>query len=153
MKSYSKYCLRFLLTYFVLICGIISVNGQNEISYSYDANGNRISRSILLRKSAIVEDSVYKEETEKEIFKDEIGEIQIRIYPNPTKGNLIVEVSGASIGAEIDYSVYSSKGTSLMRQKFFDNNASIDFTNQPSGIYILKLNIEGKKSEWKIIKE
>ena len=152
MKSNGLFCLRFLLICVVFGFGYQSISAQNTIYYSYDDNGNRVTRSIALKKSSAVTDSAY-EETEKEIFKDEIGEIHISIYPNPTKGNLVVEVSGTSTEALIEYGIYSATGTILKKQIVSDPQFNIDFTNQPCGMYILKLNIEGKISEWKIIKE
>jgi hypothetical protein len=124
-----------------------------EISYSYDANGNRLIRCVTLRKSTISNDSLYEDEARKEIFKEEIGEMQIRIYPNPTKGDLIVEVYGLTEEEPIEVSLYNSTGTMLKKLKFLENQFRMDFNSYPSGIYVLKLNIEGKTSEWKIIKE
>ncbi len=138
-----------------VLCFLFSVNirAQSPVYYTYDDNGNRLTRSITLKKSAVAEDSVYADEPEKEIFKEEIGETQIRIYPNPTQGELVVEVTGLSPEIPVEYSVYSTTGTVLKKHKIPEHQFNIDFRAYPGGIYVLKLSLDGKVSEWKIIKE
>jgi hypothetical protein len=147
---------------FVIKCLVVVVlyfflNGwftaQSQVMYTYDGNGNRLTRSITLKKSATAIDSIYENEAENEVFKDKIGETQIRIFPNPTKGNLAIELLGESTEVKIDYTVYNSSGKILKSKKTSEQKFNIDFTNYPSGIYILKLSIDGEVSEWKIIKE
>jgi hypothetical protein len=145
--------MRILFTCIVYILLSNKICAQSPVTYTYDNNGNRLTRSITLKKSNASSDSISEDESKKEIYKEEIGEVQIRIFPNPTKGILAVEISGVSTEKLIEYSLYNSSGSFLKKQKFSDLQFSIDFTNHPSGIYILRLSIEGEVSEWKIIKE
>lgn len=130
-----------------------TICAQSPVTYTYDNNGNRLVRSITLKKSYVSSDSISEDESKKEIYKDEIGKVQIRIFPNPTKGILGVEITGVSAEKSNEYSLYNSSGTFIKKQKFSDPQFSIDFTNHPSGMYILRLSIVGEVSEWKIIKE
>ena len=152
MKSNGKFSLRFLFACMIFFCVNQLVSAQNAIYYSYDENGNRLTRCITLKKGAIA-DSDYIEEPKKESFKDEIGEAMVLLYPNPTKGNLEIAVTGATPEAIIEYAVYAASGAIIKKQTVSDHLFNVDFTNHPSGIYILKLSVAGKTSEWKIIKE
>ena len=151
MRIYKDFLVKIL--FICVLSFMLSMSAKAQIYYSYDSNGNRLLRSITLKKNAVVGDSVYKEELKKEIFKEDLGETQISIYPNPTHGDLVIDVTGLLDEIPIEYSVYTSSGTLLKKQKLSEHKLNIDFNNYPSGIYVLKLRLEGKVSEWKIIKE
>ena len=145
MGSLFTFISSFILSY--------TISGQSPVTYNYDNNGNRLTRSITLKKSTASSDSIFEDKSKKEIYKDEIGEVRIRIFPNPTKGILLVEISGVTTERLIEYSLYNSSGKFLKKQKFYGPLFTIDLTNHPSGIYILRLSTKGEVSEWKIIKE
>ena len=56
------------------------------MKYAYDASGNKIKREIALTKSAVATT------TEPEVFTDQVVERKVKIYPNPTQGELKIEV-------------------------------------------------------------
>lgn len=63
-----------------------------KISYAYDLAGNRISRTIIL--SAAPQKAPAEEQSEP--FIEQFEQREIKIFPNPTKGILIVEVNGGN---------------------------------------------------------
>jgi len=80
------------ILYIILTLVIVQLATQFELSaqafqaqYEYDANGNRISATVIFlnRSSA---DKVYTEPLDANL--DEMNSTAIKIYPNPTKGNL-----------------------------------------------------------------
>ena len=75
-----------------------------QVTYGYDNAGNRTSRTIKLTRSAVVTDSVIKPQTEM------LGETEIRIYPNPTKGQLKVEIPAFSENTAGSILVYALQG-------------------------------------------
>lgn len=60
--------------------------GQN-VSYAYDEAGNRVKREIVLQTRAA-------EESTNESYSEMLNDRDIRIYPNPTEGQLTVEITG-----------------------------------------------------------
>ena len=78
-----------------------------QVSYGYDASGNRIYSSITLTKSSVVNssDSITKPSTEL------LDNLEIKIYPNPTKGQLTVDVSGLNEGENRTACIYSLRFT------------------------------------------
>ena len=73
--------------------------------------------------------------------------VNVVIYPNPSNGNVNLDfVLEESASAIID--VYDMSGRSVLRKEFDAhkdrNMISLDLLDQPSGIYSVKININGK---------
>ena len=137
----KKTVLFFLL---LLGCGMASA----QVSFGYDAAGNRVSRTITLTRSALVTktDSV-KPATEM------LGDMQVKIYPNPTKGQLSVEINGLPDGDDGAIRIYSMQGELILEQQVSYSRVNLDISGQPVGTYIMRINVGGKNTTWKIIKE
>ena len=78
-------------------------------------------------------------------------DINILVYPNPTKGNLNIETNKT-----ITYAIYNILGQSIKLSGELDSNVtkSINLSHLPDGIYILKAQDDNKNSKsFKIIKK
>lgn len=122
----------------------------HKVIYSYDKAGNRIDRfyEILLKSASNAAES-------KNIsFKELHGEDEIIIYPNPTKGNLQIEIRGDSDEINYSYSLYGIKGNLLFNG---DVNSYETFPlrmeHLNTGVYLLILKSSDEVSKYKIIKE
>jgi hypothetical protein len=133
-----------LVILFLLACGIASA----QVSYGYDAAGNRISRTITLTRHAIVStDTISEPVTEK------LNDLEVKIYPNPTKGQLNVIISGLADNESGTISIYSAQGQLILKERISSLSVSLDISNQPIGTYIMKIIAGGKSTIWKIIKQ
>jgi hypothetical protein len=122
-----------------------SLNAQTIISYSYDTAGNRTHRLIVKSFST----SKANVDTTKNEKKK-----KIRIYPNPTNGQLFVEIVGCENETKMGLSIYNLKGTVLLYNKILVNgNNPLDISGYSNGTYILKVTIGDKESNWKILKD
>ena len=119
--------------------------------FSYDASGNRTDRVINLLKNAEIQ-ATSSENIEKNIVEAELVNLEIKIYPNPTRGILKVEIP--NIG-EIKPTiiVFNSQGKQIYSNKVSDQTSTINLSNQPPGMYILKLIHNQESLDWKIIKD
>lgn len=137
---------------FMLALAIIPFAGntQNSFDFGYDAAGNRTSRTISL-KSAEINNETATSQLEKP-FEDNIGFGTTRIYPNPTKGILHVEiVSGMEQLAAL--TVHDLNGKLVVEKKSITFNCDINLSPFPAGTYILRIFIGQDNKEWKVIKE
>jgi hypothetical protein len=158
-----------MLNKFLVLIILVSLNnwflqGQT-IHYNYDNSGNRLIRYIILQKSFnILSQNSLKESTEnttenttenikQDDFEDKLGEMTVKIYPNPTQGVLLVEVSGLVTDETVNYQLFSQTGILLDANNQVNYPFSIDLSKYPKGLYILKLMTKEKKSVWKILKE
>ncbi len=73
---------------------------------------------------------------------------QVSFYPNPVKDEL--RINGLSV--EATASIYSISGSLVKKAPVGESNNTIDVSDLSSGIYVLKLAVEGKELMVKIIK-
>jgi len=121
---------------------------QNNFEFGYDNAGNRTSRAIVTLKSANTQDGL----TALNPIEEKIGFATTRIYPNPTKGLLHLEISGES-AQEASCTVHDINGKLILKNDSFQNQTDINLSSHPAGIYILRVFIGTDSKEWKVIKE
>jgi hypothetical protein len=82
-----------------------------------------------------------------------MGEQKITIYPNPTKGQLSVEITNMPQNTSGEIKIYNIDGNVLKYQKALGTINQLDFSIYPTGIYVLYIKVGQKESKWKIIKQ
>ena len=124
---------------------------QSKIGYAYDMAGNRIKREIVISASRAM---AKKQSFESQDFYSErLREHSVKIYPNPTQGNLRVSISSLGNSDKCHLGVYSIQGTQILAFDVNSDNANVDISNQPNGVYLLQITINGKSTTWKITKK
>ena len=149
----SKYYFLPVVCLLLLIISVPSfgMSGDTTFVFTYDASGNRTGRVIDLTKSAQITASSSTVNEEK-LFEAELASLDIRIYPNPTKGVLKVEIP--DIGdIKPTLVVYNLQGKQLIHKTVSRQISTINLSGQPAGMYIMKI-VNGQESlDWKIIKD
>jgi hypothetical protein len=128
------------------------------INFNYDLNGNRISRVLIsgqLKSETInfpVEepDKLAIEENQNETVPD--GETSIKIYPNPTKGILKIEIINFPTEAKTALKLFDLSGLELISINNLSPAYELNLNNYKDGIYILRILINNAVTNWKIIK-
>ena len=134
----------------LLLLGNLSGNAQTTFSFTYDAAGNRLSRIIPLKSASIEnKDTLANNQL---TFEDLIGNRPVKIYPNPTKGLLKVEIPFTD-EPSATLKIFSLQGGLVISKDVSSVFTEIDLSNQPAGMYILRIGIRELTSEWKIIKD
>jgi hypothetical protein len=78
-------------------------------------------------------------------------DFNVKMYPNPARDWVNLEVKNAGLGTA-EVTVYTITGQQIIHRKFTDNqNISFNMENQVSGMYFVKLNIEGKEAVKKLV--
>lgn len=158
--------MKYLLIFMILFpCMELSVKGftqQKRIEYGYNKNGDRITRKVIIFsprvRSADLSQGPHKDNP---VVTDFFANREIRIFPNPTKGNIKIEVIFTGWETEdnrddqqkIDLFLYDSKGKQAEQKQFAESTFSLDLSDYPAGWYILQLCVGNSRKEYKIIKE
>jgi hypothetical protein len=139
----------------LLLSGIaLNVFSQNRVTYDYDAAGNRLSGlSSQLRMAAITDQKTEDEIDTEEVYFDKIDLSNIRIYPNPTKGILKIEITRMSEENPINIQLYDMSGRMLINEQNAAPFTDLNISGQPDGTYILTIFTDNRTTHWKIIKE
>jgi len=152
-----------LLKILFLLLFLSNVAFSQQYSYEYDNAGNRISRKYVdlkkklnLQEDSLLIDSLYNDsiiaKEDMDVYKDNIGDKEISIFPNPTKGKLWVEVSNIEDGDIIILKVFDLQGREIYSNEKL-SNYDIDLSNYENGVYLLDIILNNEKSYWKIVKE
>ncbi len=124
-------------------------HAQDRVGYSYDAAGNRISRTIILTRNMAKKQARTVKDKE---YTDILSLRNITISPNPTKGMVKVAVTGLKDSDSCTMSVYTLKGQTIKTLPVTNETTTVDLGGQPDGIYLLTITLNGEKTSWKIIK-
>ena len=131
----------------------------SEYDYHYDNAGNRILREVIylqsrgFTKSASGTKKEYSSEENQNMIERKTNDFELRIYPNPTKGLLNINISGEKEIQKTIVEVYNVNGKLIFSTSDFPNNYQINLSNQSKGIYFMRIVLNDLQYEWKIIKE
>lgn len=151
MKSSFDFLLlarRSFMLWLTLFCFFFNQSVSGQIGYVYDSAGNRVSCYILKVSSQadIINDEM--------IVEHDVGSREIKLYPNPTKGLLFLNVANGEDDEKYSLTLFSLSGQKLLEQRHAGNGAfSINVEGFPSGTYILRLKTNDAQIHYKIIKQ
>ena len=146
--SNLKYIIMKVLVFIFMFFLSVPLFSQT-LSYSYDAVGNRVLREIILLRQSDIKS---KSRSEKPL-EEELSGKTIKIYPNPTKGELKIEVVDWDEKCFGDVYIYSANGVLVRQNNLSDNIQIMNISNEPSGLYILKIDMNNNISTWRVVKE
>ena len=130
--------------------------------YEYDDAGNRIVRKTVTLNLAppappdsteTIESQMSLKYLEPEYFVENIAQTEIKIYPNPTTEQVTLEIAGWEALQSGSFTLYSLTGQLLQERPVHSFTTTISLATLPRGAYILKVHINGKTENWKIIKQ
>lgn len=146
MTNHKKKIVTFSL---LPIMFIFHINAQQVIKYNYDNSGNRLSRKVILLSSK--KDQTRQDKSGQESINELMDTISITIYPNPTRESLTISTQNKNPFSELK--LYNTQGKLLYKDKNNNNTNTINMSMYDKGIYLLVITIEGKRKEFKVIKQ
>ena len=115
---------------------------KDSIVFSYDANGNRISRSISFKRILPPEQNPAK-----------LQHTSYELFPNPTKGQFsLVTKDPEGTGAR-RATLHTMTGALIDEKTMNGNQITFDLSSHPSGIYLLEVDGPDGYESWKVIKQ
>lgn len=137
---------------FYLILLPVVTSAQDKIGYTYDSAGNRINRKAVQSFKKTMA-RLQANPSEDQRASDMQHDHSITIYPNPTDGLLRINISQLKKTDDCSLCFYTSQGTLIITENVKKENVYINISNQPAGIYLLKITINDKVTTWKVIKK
>ena len=138
-----------------LVISAVSYGQDVLVRFSYDANGNRVERRLVVEKleygnnplDSVVEGAI----NDACITPDKATNPIFKVYPNPTKEMVIVDCQDETIGV-CHVLLYSPLGV-LLEECIFSRTATIDLSRRQSGVYLVKI-IQGTQTQvWRVVKQ
>ena len=122
------------------------LSAQTDFEYSYDNNGNRISRQEITLKT--MENGDNGEEDGVVYFS---GETIVKVFPNPTKG--YVQIASNEELEPSPVVVYDLNGRVVLQKEMSGTNSDVDLSAEPAGKYLMIIGTGHERKEFVIIKE
>jgi len=128
----------------------VILHAQNEIVFEYDDTGNRLSREIkpiiLPSEEASATDSVT-------VAEESLFNLTIKAYPNPTFGQLTIEIEDFEVDTPLELVVFDRAGLSLERHVVKSSVIYLDLSPYPPATwYMVAFILNGERRDFKIIK-
>jgi len=121
----------------------------------YDNSGNRISTKLIVLASS--REKVRPIDSLSTgippLVDNDLGEEQIELFPNPTRGYVTLRCASSNPSVAIQYYLYDGNGRLLQGPVLLQGKAQIDLSRQAKGIYFIRLHAGERISDWKIIKQ
>lgn len=138
----------------------IAFSQDNTLNFSYNDIGNQILRESsysvnTVSNKKLVDEQANEQLTDKQKLVDDLKN-QLVLYPNPTKDIIYVNLPSKymTLISEISLIDFTGKTIPLFYKRNKGDKLKIDFTIQPTGIYIVQFRLEGSLIVTKrIIKE
>ena len=125
--------------------------------YEYDEAGNRVTRYVITLNPAppAPPDSSQTANLSPqpiEYYVEKISQVEIKIYPNPTTENVTLEITNMEQLLAGKFTLYSLTGQLLQEHTVHSATTTVSLANLPKGAYILKVSVNNRVEDWKIIK-
>jgi len=104
---------------------------------------------VTLKSSAPKQE---EEKTPSEVTSVELAAQKITVYPNPTKGEICVEIDPLNPEEESFVQIFNSSGHLLKTKKIGSKQTYLEISGHP-GVYLLNIHLGTNISKWKIIKQ
>jgi hypothetical protein len=126
--------------------------------YGYDNAGNRIVRKEVILpspKSSSGHKSANSQSNEdfKDFYTDKVGNISLKIFPNPTTSVVNLQIVGEQEKIEGMVTLYSLTGAEIGSQPIKAYRTEINMSSYSVGTYLATVVINGKTTHWKIVKQ
>ena len=138
---------RILLLLSIAVTGIATATNPEVARYTYDSAGNRVSREIIIGVAGDEPQDIAAS------LIDVVASKAVRIYPNPTDGNMTISIDDYEESDQASFIIYDLSGVIVYDSKVTGQASSVDISDCQSGIYILTIIINGNQSSWRIIKK
>jgi len=113
----------------------------DSITFTYDANGNRIARSLVIERVGVpLETSQLSQALPYELF------------PNPTTSSFSILLKESSPHASWHAQLLTITGIVLDERDIETSPATFDLSRHPEGIYLLQIDGPKGHQTWKVIK-
>lgn len=124
----------------------------HTVAFSYDVDGNRITREILFGRMGGEEKSMEANEEFLSSITDHFETIRVSLYPNPTNDKFFVEIKGET-SEKADAMLTHISGAVLEKRTLTNSVESFDLSGLASGLYLFKLTMKNETHIWKVIKK
>lgn len=129
----------------LILIGLTLPATAQHVEYRYDAAGNRILKQIVLNRT--------QARKRMATTSDKVANVEFTLCTNPTTGLLRIEATNLKDDCHGQTTIYTTNGGLIMRKPLKGRVTTINMSTLPQAVYILKIEINGQQSSWRIVKQ
>jgi hypothetical protein len=122
-----------------------TVDQHAGLVYKNTFQSQRATNSEDFTKSPFITDFSIKKDTNR------TKKIILKVYPNPTKGNLYINISDYNMSDKASVIITNIEGSIILNKLLFETNNIIDLTNQAKGMYMITIQYQEQIIREKIL--
>jgi hypothetical protein len=149
MKSTQAWLLIAFISVSMLNMNAQTTTTKQVVEFSYDEHGNRTKREVTIT----LQSKVKKNQQDIEPTEDFMGERTIKIFPNPTRGDLNVNITNLKENEHLTVTIYDMNGRTIINTPITEGSNAVDMNTQAQGMYIMHITNGSERLEYKIIKQ
>lgn len=136
----------------LLVCSNLSLWSQSQLEYSYDDNGNRIVRDVIVLKAAIPSDGNDSANSGIDAIEfSEQNEGIVTLFPNPCSRYVTVQAVGTAVLEKVE--IYTVNGVSIYESEIVGSESIVfDVSALAQGQYICRAYLAHKVHSLKFSK-
>lgn len=123
---------------------------QSAVFFEYDAAGNRILRTMLVKKLSEADSTQFHAEAHPNVGNQQ-NQV-IKVYPNPTDGIVNIEF-GLQFRQNGTYTLSAINGLLIMQGNLTSTINMLNMKDLAKGTYILLVETDEVKEKFKIVKQ
>ncbi|WP_394759418.1 N-acetylmuramoyl-L-alanine amidase [Flavobacterium sp.] len=149
---------QFLNTYLITagLTYTFSMVAKNSVGTMANSNGTRTVTAISCLLAGTNTPVTAISKNDELISNNIFVKNEISVYPNPTEGEFFLNIDNV-LNKALDITIFSLTGQSVYTKNFNSSeeviNQGININHLPSGIYLIKISVDGKEYNKKIIKK
>lgn len=120
-------------------------------AFNYDYGGNMEQRRQINMKSGNGE-SLQQNQLPDTYVSDYLGSKNVKIYPNPTRGELAIELTELP-ESPVEVLLYDFSGKLVKSGTLHESFFLLDINNKPDGNYLLRLTTGTSQKTYQVIKK
>ena len=113
-----------------------------QVCFTYDENGNRISRSLT-----------FKRIESQQPTPNTAQAFDCVLYPTPTPGQFTVSIKGAGDHPSLYATLFTSSGVMIEERRIQGEQSVFDLSSFANGVYLLNIDAPEGSQQWKVIKQ
>lgn len=114
------------------------------------SNGTVWAKAVSVQNPMIADSMLVTITNQPNVSIEELNTKQYQVYPNPTKGNLVVNIQ--STFKQGDIKLIDITGRTIIHKSNISNTYTLDLSDLRVGMYLLQINLDGKVYTEKINK-
>jgi hypothetical protein len=139
-----------LLLFTTLVLTPCFAQQESIVTFNYDCNGNRITRQFEIGGD--------RGDTKNDSGKvspsiDTFEVLSVALYPNPTEGQFSMVIKGNKENAILHGTITTTTGAVIYDRPVCNETEHFDLSQQPAGIYLLRLEVGDDSRVWRVIKK